>query len=620
MSHRADPWRDFTGAAPGRKNYNRPMPRMRKGDPPPQPPRRRRPQAGRGRMHARSLLPWLATAFALLLAALSARDPGASSADPEAPSATPAPAAASSPFTDVTIEAGIDFVHDNGAHGDFHLHEIMSGGGGFVDFDGDGLLDVFLVQSGRFGTDDPAVTSRLYRNDGDGSFTDVTEIAGAGVGAYGMGCAAMDFDRDGDQDLYITRVGPDVLLRNDGGRFEDVTRALGLGDPAYTCSAAWLDFDRDGWPDLHVTRYIVFSPKAEESCRGPTGERDYCNPTSYPMPAHVLYRNVRGNRFEDASQASGVSRHGGYGLAVAASDLDGDEWVDLYVANDQSRALFWRNQHDGTFVEDGILAGCAYDGDGVAIAGMGIAPEDFDGDGDFDLFVTNIRLHSNLFLRNQGRSFADVSASWARPGWLVPYTGFGTVALDQDHDGRLDLFVANGAVMKPQIPIDPSQPYGERNQFLREDATGRFVDASGEVTPTIMEPAVSRGLARGDYDNDGDVDLLVMRNGARPQLLRNDQHAPGRWITISTEHEDGTGPVLNARVTVEAAGMRRLREVRPHESYVSTNDPRVHFGLGVADSVDRLVVQWPDGSREAWGPLGVDAFFTARRGTGTKQP
>lgn len=517
------------------------------------------------------------------------------------------------PFVDMTEAAGIDFVHDNGARGEYRMGEIMCGGGAFLDYDGDGLLDVYLVQSAG---NDSKKTSRLYRNLGDDKFQDVTAGSGTALDGVGMGAVAADVDRDGDVDLYVTRVGADVFLRNLGdGTFRDETRSAGLGDPGFGSSASWLDIDGDGWLDLYVARYVNWTPLSERACRGTfTAGRDYCSPTAYEPTSDLLYRNRGDGTFENISAKSGIASRTGYGLGVCCSDFDRDGKTDIYVANDQSPAFLWRNLGNGQFTEAALDQGCAFNGESIAIAGMGIAAEDFDRDGDFDLFVTNIRDNPNLFLRRETDTFVDVSLGWGEYRSLRSFTGFGVVAFDQDLDGELEMVVANGAVAVSGAPKDPDHPYSEPDSFLRQGADGRFVDVTGELGAGFFAPDVSRGLATGDIDNDGDLDLLICRNGARPRLLRNDAPRRGHWLRIETEDATGHGPVLNAVVTVEAGTRRWTREVRPQGSYLVSGDPRPHVGVGEATEV-RVQVRWPDGSTEISGTIPADQAIVLRQGS-----
>lgn len=529
-------------------------------------------------------------------------------------------------FRDVTAESGLDFVHVTGARGGFRLIEELGPGGAFLDYDNDGDLDVYLVQGGVYGSAVAEHHNRLYRNDGAGHFEDVSVGSGADVPGYGMGCAAADYDNDGNVDLYITRVGPDVLLRNNGdGTFADVTRAAGLGDTGYGAGAAFLDYDRDGYLDLYVTRYVDWSPARERECYDLNGVRDYCNPTIYAAPSHdLLYRSTGDGRFEDVTATAGIGGALGNGLGVLCTDLTGDGWVDVYVANDQSPTFFWVNRGDGTFVEDAALRGCAFNGDGMIIAGMGLAAEDLDADGDVDVLATNIHNDAHLCLRNEGGFFEDVSVAWGVGDWGVPYTGFGVAIFDQDHDGALDCFVANGAVNRLPERYEPGDAYAEPNQFARgtppghslpgRGRGGRFTDASQAAGLNDMRFGVSRAAVVGDYDNDGDLDVLVTNNGGRVQLLRNENATGFAWSMLDLMPSGGARHAINAGVALEAGGKRFRREVRPQSSYLSSHDPRLHFGLGAATVIDRLTVTWPDRSVETWTDLPVNRHLRLRQG------
>ncbi len=502
------------------------------------------------------------------------------------------------PFLERSVEAGIEFRHRRGSDGTFRLEEIMSGGVALFDADGDEDLDLFLVHgeaSGGF---------RLYENAGDGRLTDRTARIEATASDHGMGCAAADYDGDGWTDLYLTCVGPDLLLQNgEGESFHDVTERVGLGDDGFGSSAAWFDADLDGDLDLYVARYIDRS-SPENACRHVvTNERDYCNPTSYRPASDRLYRNDDG-RFVDVSAASGVGSAAGYGLAVLCSDFDLDGAVDVFVANDQSPAFLWKNDGEGGFEDVAPALGLAYDRDGRAIAGMGLVSDDFDGDLDLDLFVTNIREQDNVFYRLEDGSFRDVSRRWGAGAWLWPFTGFGVACFDQDHDGLLDMYVANGAVA---IPVERrgDDPYAEPDSFLRFDGE-RFVDAGAH-----HEADVARGVARGDVDGDGDVDLVVCRNGGEPRLLLNQAPAGRHWLVVSVLDERGRH-LLNSRVELHAAGRTWLAEVRAQESYLSSRDPRVHFGLGDVDLVERVRVRFPDGRTRELHDVSADQVLVVR--------
>jgi len=514
------------------------------------------------------------------------------------------------PFADVTEESGVDFVHEAGARGDCWLPEGIGSGGAFLDWDVDGDPDLFLVQGGFLGEANDGWRSRLWRNDGGMRFTDVTDAARAGVPGYGLGAAAADWDGDGDPDLLVTRLGPNVMLRNDGGRFVDVTARAGTGDPGFGTSAAFLDYDADGVLDLFVVNYVDWAPEREGACYDPAGIRDYCSPLSYRAPSvDRLWRGRGDGTFEDVTERAGIDAAAGNGLGVVASDFDGDGRIDVYVANDQTPAFLWINRGDGTFVEDAAFRGAAFSADGLAIAGMGVAAEDLDSDGDFDLVVTNIRDQSHLGLRNDAGQFEDASREWGLADWSVPYTGFGIALFDQDHDGFLDGLVANGAVNRWAEPLDPENPFAEPNQFLRRDRSGRFILADAEAGPPVTAPAMSRAVLTADADGDGDLDVVVTNNRGRARLLRNDQASGLAWSVVEVGE-------LNTRVAFHAGGRVHVRELRPHAGYLGSNEPIVHAGLGAVSNVDSVVVTWPDGTSETWRGLPVDTRLRLVRGEG----
>ncbi len=506
-------------------------------------------------------------------------------------------------FVERASEAGLDFVHRNGAVGEYNYPELLVGGAALLDVDDDGLLDVYLVQSGPVpgsaGSMDQSADrpgNRLYRNLGNGAFADVTDAAGVGDTGYGTGATAADYDRDGLVDLYVTNVGPNRLYRNRGdGVFEDVTERVGVGDPAWSSSSVFFDYDGDLDLDLFVANYVVWSADRERPCLGPNGLRNYCNPAEYPPAPDTLYRNDGGGRFTDVSEAAGIRSVAGPGLGVVAADLDGDGLVDLYVANDQAANHLWLNRGNGTFREDALARGAALNELGQPEAGMGIAVADPDGDDDLDLFLTHLSGETNTFYRNDGGGFFQDVTDEARLGGVSqPYTGFGTSWFDYDGDGVLDLFIANGMV----TPGDTAAfDYREPNQLLRGTPSGHYEDVSGRAGAALELLEVSRGAAFGDLDNDGDVDIVVVNNEGPARLLRNEVGNARSWLIVDL---CGGGffdrSAIGARVIVEMAGWRYSRDVRPAHSFAVANDPRVHFGLGDAGSVDRLAVRWPDGT------------------------
>ncbi len=503
------------------------------------------------------------------------------------------PASAPVHYTEVSDAAGLDFVHYNGARGDYFYPETMGSGAAFFDFDNDGWQDIYLV-NGTYLTGlppDPLPTNRLYRNTGDGKFVDRTAASGSGDTGYGMGCAAADFDNDGDQDLYITNLGGNVLYRNQGpGRFEDITRQAGVGDERWGTSSGFLDFDLDGDLDLFVVNYVEYALDQDHVCR--RGRlRSYCAPIYYQPIGDILYRND-GGRFTDVTQEAGITQVG-WGLGVAFSDFDLDGDTDVYVANDGSMNALYENRR-GHFVDVGLQAGARYNENGRSEAGMGVDFGDFDNDGHQDIFVTNFALETNTLYRNTGQGrFRDVTAPLGLEEPSFVPLGFGTRFLDFDNDADLDLFVANGHVVDIISQTDSSQTYLQANQLFRNEAGARFVEVSALSGPSFAVENVARGLAMADFDNDGDQDLLVTTEAGRPRLLRNDGGNRNHWLLI---HLKGAHQrdALGARVSVTANGTRQIKERQSGSSYLSSHDLRLHFGLGQATQAD-IEIRWPEG-------------------------
>jgi hypothetical protein len=539
------------------------------------------------------------------------------------------PTAASGPppgaeawFVDVAESSGLRFHHRSGAAGRFLLPEIMGGGVGLLDYDGDGWLDVYLVQSGTLGAPrTPDLENHLFRNDGRGGFTDQAGAAGAPGKGYGMGCAAGDYDNDGDVDLYVTNVGPNVLYRNDGGRFTDVTETARVGDPSWSTSAAFLDYDADGDLDLFVCNYLDWSDAPaflDKKCFSLGGMQDYCSPQAYGAPAFsTLYRNRGDGTFEDVSAASRIKDKRGTALGVVCTDLNGDGRVDIYVANDQMFSFAWINQGDGTFVESGSELGVAVSETGKSQAGMGVVSTDVDDDGDFDLWKVHLYREGHILYLNRGTFFDDVTARFGLLAPTRPFTGFGTVVFDADLDGLLDVFVANGRVEAHADLVQDRDPYAEPDQLLRQRAKGTFTDVSAGAGPAFQLVESGRGAAFGDYDNDGDVDLVVANRDGPARLLRNDSPRVGAFLELRVLDRRGRD-AYGARVEVSArGGPRRTAEVRTASSYLATNDPRLHFGFGPGAAPALLVlVKWPVGGTETFGPFEPNRSVTLRQGSG----
>jgi hypothetical protein len=505
-------------------------------------------------------------------------------------------------FVEVAAAAGLDFSHDNGATGEFLFPELMQAGAALVDVDNDGLLDVYLVQSGPIPPDPDSSTgaNRLYRNRGDGTFEELTDGGGAGDRGYGVGVTAADYDRDGDADLYVTNLGRNTLLRNDGAAgFVDVTTTAGVGDEGYSTSAVFADIDADGDLDLYVCNYVAWTRAIERACYARNGIRDYCAPSAYGRPApDSLYRNEGDGTFTDVSRSSGIRSVSATGLGTVAADFDDDGDTDIYVANDQMANFLWVNQGDGTFRDEALVRGCALNLAGRPEAGMGIAINDIEEDGDWDLFLVHLSGETNTFYRNDGGRFNDDTEPRGLGAPSKTCTGFGVGAIDFDCDGVLDLFVANGKV-RLAGSMEPGD-YGERNQLFQGLADGTFRDITDLGGPALDPVEVSRSAAFGDYDNDGDVDILIANNEGPVRLLRNEACEGRSSITVELAGRDTDRDGIGARVTVEAGGRSWMRRVQPGYSYCASNDPRVHVGLGDVTTVDRITVVWPGGAEQTF--------------------
>jgi enediyne biosynthesis protein E4 len=541
-------------------------------------------------------------------------------------------------FRDVAEEVGLKFHHFTGATGEFFMPEIMGAGVALFDYDNDGDLDVYLIQGTMFdSTQDPSCAkfpppsgwkpgNRLFRNllseTGKLQFVDVTEKAGVGHIGFGMGVAVGDYDNDGYQDLYVTNFGHNVLYHNNGdGTFTNVTVKAGVDDLRWSTSASWIDFDRDGRLDLFVANYLDFNVKGNKRCYASTGERDYCTPKMYqPVPAR-LFHNRGDGTFEDVTEAAGIGAAVGPGLGVVCADFNGDGWPDIYVANDGSASHLWINQRNGTFKETSLLSGTAYNAEGAPQAGMGVAAGDFDNDGDEDIMKTNLTNEGcNLYVNDGRGNFYDASAEVGLLLPTFPYTGFGTEWFDYDNDGRLDLFIANGAVNRIESLRGSPYPFNQPNQlFHNEDDGKRFREMTGVAGPAFARPEVSRGAAFGDINNDGAIDIVVANNNGPARVLLNETTSVSRnhWLLVRLEAANGNRFGVGAKVEVRQHGRKLLRRVHTDSSYLSASDVRVHFGLGGDASIEQLIVYWPNGEAETWSKVQADRIVTIRQGTGT---
>ena len=526
-------------------------------------------------------------------------------------------------FRDVARSVGLDFVHINGASEQRLLPEILGSGGLFFDFDNDGWLDVFLVDGGSVADASIArrARHRLYRNRGNGSFEDVTTASGIRHSAYGMGACAGDYDNDGLIDLYVTNVGSNQLYHNDGQRrFTEVPNAGGANPSLWSTSCAFLDIDRDGDLDLFVTNYVDAALKKNPFCgiAGPPPVRDYCHPLMYQPLQSVLYRNTGRKSFEDISKSSGIAALRGNGLGVAVTDVDDDGWPDVFVANDAMPNFLFRNDGAGTFTDIAGTAGIAVTADGKVKAGMGTAFADFNGNGRLGLIVTNheAEMHS-VFLNVDGAVFSDVTVRSGVGPATRPYVGFGVAFFDYDNDGNLDIAIANGHVMANVSLLRGGGTFAQRNLLLR-NSDGRFQNATDHAGPGFSIELVSRALAVGDVDNDGDLDLLVTNNGAGVNLLLNEGSAAASanamLVRVIGTKSNRSG--IGTRLTLTTGGRRQLREVQSGSSYLTQNDLRAHFGLGAANRSERLEIRWPSGATEVVEDLPANHVITVREGEG----
>jgi hypothetical protein len=525
-------------------------------------------------------------------------------------------------FVDVTEQAGLSRVLLAGRPDKDHLLDSAGYGAAWIDYDNDGDLDAYLVNGWKVVED--AVVERgvnaLYRNRGDGTFEDVTDEAGVGgEGHWGSGVAVADYDDDGWPDIFVTNFGPNVLYRNRGdGTFENVAASLGIEVPGWNTGAVFFDADRDGDLDLYVAAYIdctledVLAAKPSLNWKGM--DMVAVGPFGLEGAADHFFVAEAGG-FRNATAASGLADRGlGYGFGVRAADLDVDGDLDLYVANDSDANYFYRNEGDGTFTEVGPWTGAAFDSGGAAQAGMGVAVGDANGDTNPDVFVTNFSEDfCTLYLGDGTGFFEDVSDVAGIGQATFVQLSWGTTLADLDADGDEDIVIVSGHIY-PQVDRHPEygMTYEQANQLLENDGTGRFTDATSAAGPGFEVVRSSRGLAVGDYDNDGDLDLLITNLDAPPTLLRNDS-SRGSWLTVECIVAPGGGTAIGTRVVVEAGGRKWARDVASGDSFLSTHDPRLHFGLGDADVADRVEITWPDGTRTLLENVPVNRFLQVQK-------
>jgi hypothetical protein len=549
---------------------------------------------------------------------------------PATPSSAKAPIPQPAPvwLEDSTETVGLNFMHDVGPVGSYFMPESLGSGVAIFDFDNDGRMDVFLLQNA--GTNSTA-KHRLFHQEPDGHFRDVSSGSGLELTGRGMGVAVGDVDNDGQPDLFITEYDRVRLFRNGGGgKFAEITREAGLDNPHWGMSAAFFDYDRDGWLDLFVVNYVDYSPSMK--CPDAQGKLGYCGPSGFPGTISRLFHNLGarggGIRFEDVTLSAGLGKLAGPGLGVVCADANGDHWPDLLIANDGHVNWLLINQRNGTFTEEAATRGIAYNEMGAVQANMGIALGDADGDGLFDILVTHLSTETHALWKQGPRGyFQDRTApsKVAASAWRG--TGFGTVFSDLNNDGAPDLLVVNGGIKR--LTIDPApngkanrdpfwDGYEQRSQIFANDGKGSFTDVSAGNLAFSGTAAVARGLAVGDLNNDGGPDLIVTRIAAPARVYRN--IAPrGHWLTVRVvEPALGGRDAYGAEITIIAAGRRQTVWVNPSQSYLCSNDPRAHFGLGSTAQVESINVVWPDGTGEQFNGVATDQIITLRKGSGQR--
>jgi predicted nucleotidyltransferase len=528
------------------------------------------------------------------------------------------------PFTDVASAAGLTLVNVSGEGDNDYILEANGSGGAFFDYDGDGDMDAIIANGSTLELMDaggsPVVA--LYENRG-GSFVDVTAAAGFDDRGWAFGLCVADVDNDGDSDFYVTAYGPNLLYINNGdGTFEERGAAAGADHPGWGTNCAFGDYDRDGDVDLYVANYVDFDRetiprRGSDECIYMGALPVYCGPKDLAGDPDVLFRNDGEGTFTDVTGEAGVAMPPQYGFGVVFSDLDNDGWPDIYVANDSVPNFLFHNKQDGTFEEIGLISGASVNLAGFAQAGMGIAAGDYDNDGLVDLYVTHFSEDTNTLYRNLGGMFfADVTAASGAAIGSRPHIGWGTGLVDLDNDGWLDLFVVNGHVYPRVDDLAEGSKYLQRKEIYRNLGNGRFEEVTAELGGDLLDVHASRGAAFGDFDDDGDIDVLVTNMNSLPSLYRNEYAGPNTWIGFKLEGTTSNRAAIGARVEIETGGRTMVREVRSGASFLSHNDLRLHFGLGEAETVDTVRVRWPNGDVETFEGRAAGSYVIIREGEG----
>jgi len=521
-------------------------------------------------------------------------------------------------FTDVTAKAGIRFVHNAGKTGKKFLPETMGAGCAFFDADGDGWPDILLINGKDWVPHGRRTTAALYRNNHDGTFTDITRGSGLDIEIYGLGVAVADYDNDGREDVYITALDGDHLFHNEGGgKFRDVTRESGIHNAAFGASATWFDYDRDGKLDLFVANYVQWNAKDDLWCSLDGATKSYCTPESYKGVSSKLYHNLGNGKFEDVTAKAGLADASSKSLGAAVIDYDNDGWPDLFVANDTQPNKLYRNNRNGTFTEEGLRAGVAFSEDGVARGAMGVDAADYDRSGRMHLLVGNFSNQMLGLYHNEGNGlFVDEAPRSAVGRASLLSLTFGCFFFDYDLDGWPDIFAANGHIDEEIGRVQPRIAFREAPLLFRNTGGGRFENVSSAVGPDFARPVVARGAAYADFDRDGDLDILMGTNGGPACLLRNDGGNRNHWLTLRLVGTRSNRDAIGAVVRLESASGRQMQTVHSGSSYCSQSDLALTFGLGQDPAATAIEIAWPSGAKDRVSRLAANQFVTIREGAG----
>jgi hypothetical protein len=536
---------------------------------------------------------------------------------------SPARASGAIEFRDVTQQAGIHFKHNSGAFGKKYLPETMGGGACVLDYDNDGWQDILFVNSMDWPGHKGATKTfpALYHNNKDGTFTDVTREAGLAVESYGLGCAVADYDNDGWEDVYITTVGSNHLFRNLGnGKFADVTLKAGVADPGFSTSAVWFDYDNDGKLDLFVTHYIDWSVAKDQYCTLDNKNKSYCTPQTYKGESSTLFHNKGDGTFENVTKRAGLHDPTSKSLGVAMLDYDNDGWMDLFVANDTEPNKLYRNNHNGTFTDVAVQGGVAFSESGRVRAGMGVDAGDYDGSGWQSLVIGNFTNESMSLYRNDGSGlFVDEEISSGIRQVSLQALTFACFFFDYDLDGRLDIFAANGHVSDDISVVQPTLKYAQPAILFHNSGNRKFEDASAKVGPALQQPVVGRGAAYLDYDNDGDLDLVITANNGPARLLRNENGNQNDMLRVKLVGTRSSRDGIGAKVILTTStGARLLRMVKTGSSYASQSELPLTFGLGKPEAGKTVNIEiiWPSGQKDSLSKISADQFITVKEGFG----